>query len=503
MSAAEGPGVDGVGVLRGWRGSRGRRGSGERWKRRGWRGGLDRQWRRARGSIGEGGDGGIGGEAGKTGIAGKPWDAAYPDDLRIAGDAGMAQGGGRALSSPQARSYRRCPAAARGGPKLEGNDIIYLDNHSTTPVDRRVAAVVCEALRSTFGNPNSVAHAVGTEARRVLEDSRAHVAILAGVDSRDVVLTCGATEAIQLAIAHARTACLSRSPLRVVSTPVEHRSVLRALDELRKGEAAEVRYLSVDRAGRIDPTDLRRHLTEGADLVCIMAANNEVGTLYPVAQIAAMARDAKALLLVDATQAAGRMPLHAKEWGVDYLTLSGHKIYGPKGTGCLAFGTGLQLAEQPASTPNVPAMAGFGEACRLRVMEMADDEPRISRLRDRLQDLLQSKIPDLVVNGDTCARLNGNLHVSIPGTLNDAVLSRLHDRVALSTGSACTSGAHSPSHVLVALGLEEELIDGALRIGVGKFTTAEEIERAAELISNAALEVREAINRRAGAAAKG
>jgi cysteine desulfurase len=289
----------------------------------------------------------------------------------------------------------------------------------------------------------------------------------------------------------------------VISTPVEHRSVLQALEELRKSEAAEILYLSVDGAGRIDPADLHRHLIRGADLVCIMAANNEVGTVYPVEQIAAMAGDAKALLLVDATQAAGRMPLHAKDWGVDYLIFSGHKIYGPKGTGCLALGTGLQLAEQPAGTPNVPAIAGFGEACRLRVLEMTDDERRILRLRDRLQDLLQSKIPDLVVNGDTSARLNGNLNVSIPGALNDAVLSRLHDRVALSTGSACTSGAQSPSHVLVALGLEEELIDGALRIGVGKFTTDEEIECAAELISLAALEVREAIHGRAGAAAKG
>lgn len=387
---------------------------------------------------------------------------------------------------------------------VDDPDAIYLDNHATTPVDPRVVKVVYEVLRSTFGNPNSVDHAFGARARAVVDEARVHIGALVGAEPSHVVPTSSATEAVRLALTHARRLCARKGrPLRVISSPTEHRAVLDRLEDLREDGLAEVRFLSVDRLGRLDLDELVAALRDGADLVCAMAANNEVGTIHPVERIAEAARAAGALVLVDATQAAGKLPLRARDWGVDYLTLSAHKIYGPKGAGALVLGTGLPWTEPKGGTPNVPAIAGLGEACRLRILEMEEDEARVSQRRDRLEVLLRDRIPGLVVNGDRYARLPGNLHVSVPGAPNDAILVRLYERVAISTGSACTAGAESPSHVLVAMGLEGELIEGALRIGVGKFNTDEEIERAGELIAAAALEVRETMRGRASATAGG
>ena len=226
-----------------------------------------------------------------------------------------------------------------------------------------------------------------------------------------------------------------------------------------------------------------------------MAANNEIGNIYPIREIGEIAQKYNIPFLGDASPAVGKIPIDFEQWGITYLAISGHKFYAPKGIGALIvrkgdhlepiiFGGGHQKGLR-SRTFNVPGIVGLSEACRLRMLEMEEDEQAITRLRDKLQNLLQEKIPNQVVNGDLTSRLAGNLHISIPGIPNSAVLARIRAHLAISTGSACSSGVAAPSHVLRAMNLPEELIAGSLRIGLGKFTTEEEIIQSAEIISDA------------------
>ena len=364
---------------------------------------------------------------------------------------------------------------------------IYLDHHATTPVDPRVANVVMHAMTGEFGNANSVDHAFGEAAGALVTTAREAVAALVGSGPKHVHFTSGSTEAIRLALMHAISRG-RRSPLRVALTMVEHKAVIDAVSIAARSGQVELCWIEVDKQGCLSSDSLQAAIAAGIDLVCLMAANNEVGTIYPVPEVALQVRECGAAIMVDATQAAGRIPLHACHWGIDYLVLSAHKLYGPKGVGALISPVGdlrTQISDliwASEGTPNVPGIAGFGEACRLRHLEMVEDESRITGLRNRLQSQLTDSIPDLAVNGDLSCRLGGNLHISVPGIPNDAVMARLHQRVAISTGSACASGAHGPSHVLHAMALSEDLQEGALRIGVGKFNTEDEIDRAAEEI---------------------
>jgi cysteine desulfurase len=228
---------------------------------------------------------------------------------------------------------------------------------------------------------------------------------------------------------------------------------------------------------------LRRECRSGADLVCVMAANNEVGTIYDTRAVCELAAETGASTLIDATQAAGRVDLRFSEWGATYMVFSAHKMYGPKGAGALV--TDACSIPRSEGTPNVPAFAGLGEACRLRRLEMDEDEPAAAGLRDRLQKSLLNAVPGLVINGDPEARLSHSLHVSVPDVPNDVVISLVRGRVALSTGSACHSGALEPSHVLRAMDLSPALQEGALRMAVGKFNHAAEIDAAAEYLSSA------------------
>ena len=267
-------------------------------------------------------------------------------------------------------------------------------------------------------------------------------------------------------------------------------------------EEVVVRWIPVDGQARLDMAALRTVCEEGVDLVCVMAANNEVGTIYPIEDIVGIAVRSGAQTLIDATQAAGRIPIEVSGWGITYLTLSAHKIYGPKGVGALiappsfqswiANGSGLGAGH---GTPNVPGIAGLGRACELRRLEMESDEARMKAQRDRLEELLSANIEGLVVNGDRKHRLSNNLHVSVVGVPNDAVISRLRHHVALSSGSACESAAQTPSHVLQAMGLSEPLREGALRIGTGIFTTDDEIESAGTHITEAVTAIRHALGR--------
>jgi len=234
-----------------------------------------------------------------------------------------------------------------------------------------------------------------------------------------------------------------------------------------------------------------------------MAANNEIGTIYPIQAIGAIAQQYNTPLLCDASQAAGKIPIAFREWGITYLAISGHKIYAPKGIGALIikknhylepliYGGGHQKGMR-SGTLNVSGITGLGEACHLRQLEMADDEREIAIKRDRLQTLLQQSIPDLVINGDLTNRLAGNLHISIPNIPNKAIIARIRHQLAISTGSACSSGVEAPSHVLQAIGLSEPLIEGALRISIGKFTTDEDIEQAGNILKLAIHQVQKAL----------
>jgi cysteine desulfurase len=341
-----------------------------------------------------------------------------------------------------------------------------------------------------------VEHVYGEVAAALVTDARHEVAALVHADPEGVHFTSGSSESIRLAVAHA-VAGRGQQPLRVALTTVEHRAVLDTVAAHERCGEVTVRWLPVDGRARLDMAALEAACHDGIDLVCVMAANNEVGTLYPVEQVARIAGQAGAHTLIDATQAASRVPIHAAAWGITYLTVSAHKLYGPKGIGALIVPPELdvRLSHGPTpgtgnGTPNVPGIAGLGEACRLRRLEMAKDEPCIAVQRDRLEGLLLAGIDGLVINGDRECRLSHNLHVSVPDLPNDVVIARLRHSVALSTGAACSSGAHTLSHVLRAMGVSAAVQEGALRMGIGKFTTDEDIEHAAASIIQAATTLR-------------
>ena len=380
------------------------------------------------------------------------------------------------------------------------NPPIYLDNHATTPTDLRVADIALHHMLEGFGNASSVDHVFGDAAQRAIEVAGERVAELIGASDSRVVFTSGATEAINLAIQGlVRLTSDSSGPVRIVVSAVEHPAVLHTCEALTNQGLASVYVLDVDEHARIDVQELSHRCRNGVDLVCIMAANNEVGTIYQIAEIASVAHEHGALFLTDATQLAGLGAIRFTEWGLDMLALSGHKIYGPKGTGALVLTREVRLAPiiyggahqdgYRAGTVNVPGVAALGEACRLRLAEGIKDARRIKKQRDRLQLLLQDALPTLSVSGDQSNRLPGNLHVSIPGIPNQAVIARIRKHLAVSTGAACSSGIEAPSHVLRAMRLDDAELAGALRIGVGKFNTDNEIERAARLLIDAVSEV--------------
>ncbi|HBB35591.1 MAG TPA: aminotransferase [Cyanobacteria bacterium UBA8803] len=379
---------------------------------------------------------------------------------------------------------------------------IYLDYHSTTPVDRRVADRIYHYMTEEFGNASSVDHSWGDRAEEAIKHAAKQVAKLVGASPREIVWTSGATESINLVIQGSLSPNPGK-PHRIALLPLEHKAVLDTCHILEKRGWAELTYLQVDSRGRLNLNHLEQVCAERLSLVCVMAANNEIGNIYPIEAIAQIAQRYGIPFLCDASQAVGKIPINFEEWGITYLAISAHKLYGPKGCGALVvrkghhlepiiFGGGHQKGMR-SGTLDVPSIIGLGEACRLRQLEMKEDEKAIASKRDRLQSLLLDKIPGLVINGDTTSRLAGNLHISIPDIPNSAVIARVRSKLAISTGSACSSGVETPSHVLQALNLPSEVIEGALRIGLGKFTTDEEIDRAAEILSTAVSKTRQAM----------
>jgi len=376
-----------------------------------------------------------------------------------------------------------------------GRHGIYLDYFSTTPVDPRVLDYYCQLLRSNFGNPSSVDHDLGTAAASLVKASRNKIADLVNCDPGEITFTSGATESISLFLQGfvAGLARRGNTKLRVVTSPVEHPAVLENLHALVQAERIELQMLSVDSKGRINLAELETMLETGADLVCVMAVNNEVGNIYPTERIAELASAHRAVYFCDATQAIGKIPFSLASHPDTAVAFSGHKFYAPKGIGVLMadralpirplfFGGGQQRALRPG-TLNAPLIATLAYALEIAFAELAADAERIRNLRDTLEQQLLAHYPRAVVNGDRANRVAGALHVSLVGHSNKQLISRIRHELAISTGAACSSGSERPSHVLRAMHLPQELIDSALRISLGRFTTAEEIAGALRLLA--------------------
>ncbi len=364
---------------------------------------------------------------------------------------------------------------------------IYLDHHSTTPVDPRVLDAMLPYFSEHYGNASSRSHAFGRTAAAAVEQARERVAQAIGASYAEVVFTAGATESNALAI----KGSAHRQPgAHLVTSAIEHRSVLDACRRLQT-DGWSLTVLPVDRFGRVDPDDVRRALRPDTVLVSVMAANNEIGTLQPIGEIGAIVRASGALFHVDATQALGRMALDVDAASIDLLSLSAHKLYGPKGAGALYLrrrprrveplplieGGGQENGLRPG-TLNVPAIVGMGVACELMVEATDSESARLRALRERLFAALARELDGLVLNGHPEQRLAGNLNLGIDGVQADALLLGLPD-VAVSAGAACSTGAVKPSHVLEAIGAAGGGARAALRFGIGRFNTEEEIDRAA------------------------
>jgi cysteine desulfurase len=367
---------------------------------------------------------------------------------------------------------------------------IYLDYQATTPCDPRVVEAMAPWWSERFGNAASKTHAYGWEAAEAVETARRHVAALIGADAREIVFTSGATEANNLALlGSARAARGARD--RVIALATEHRSVLDPAARLER-EGLQVTRLGVARDGLLDVERLRAALDERVLWVSAMHANNEIGVIQDVAAIAQAAREVGALVHCDAAQSAGKLALDVRALGVDLLTLSGHKLYGPKGIGALWVRRRPPLALEPlvfgggherglrSGTLAVPLCIGLGEAARIAAFEREAESQRTRTLRDRLWERLAREIPGTGLNGHASQRLPGNLNVALP-VESSALLAALPE-LALSTGSACTSAVPEPSHVLRALGLERARALGSIRLSIGRPTTAAEVERAADLL---------------------
>ena len=377
------------------------------------------------------------------------------------------------------------------------NRPVYLDNQATTRCDPRVLDAMLPWFSEHYGNPHSIEHVMGTEAEAAIEDARGHVAALIGADAKELVFTSGATESNNIAIKGAARFALraGNERRRVVTLATEHKCVLESVADLAD-EGFEPVFLPVRPDGLLDPDVLRAALEVPTLLVSVMSVNNEIGVVQDIAALAMIAKQAGALFHTDIAQATGKIPLDLTGWKVDLASISGHKLYGPKGVGALfvrrrprvrlspLFSGGGQERGLRSGTLPAPLIVGLGEASRLAQSEMSEEAKRLGELRDRLLDRLRATIPGVVVNGSTAARIAGNLNVTFPAATAADLMARIPD-LCVSTGSACSSAAIEPSYVLRALGLDDEAASRTLRIGIGRFTSPADIDYAATALAAA------------------
>ena len=377
------------------------------------------------------------------------------------------------------------------------NRPVYLDNQATTRCDPRVVEAMLPWFSEHYGNPHSAEHVMGRTAETAVETARAHVAALLLADVREIAFTSGATESNNIAIKGAARFARSMGGdrRRIVTVATEHKCVLESVRDLRE-DGFEPVFLPVGSDGLLDPEVLRQALTTPTLLVSVMAVNNEIGVIQDTPALAAIAKDAGALFHTDIAQAVGKIPLDLSGWRVDLASVSGHKLYGPKGIGALfvrrrprvriapLFSGGGQERGWRSGTLATPLIVGFGEACRLAGLEMAADTARMAELRTRLLRRLEAEIPGILINGSMRSRIQGNLNLTFPGAKAADLMARARD-LCVSTGSACSSAEVEPSYVLCALGLTDDAAARTLRIGIGRFTSAADIDYAAAALAAA------------------
>ncbi len=373
---------------------------------------------------------------------------------------------------------------------------VYLDYQATTPVDRRVLEEMLPWFTEKFGNPNSTSHAYGREAAAAVEEARAELAALIGAEPREIVFTSGATEANNLAIKGAARFHRAQGRDHIVALATEHKCVLESARAMAR-EGCRVTLLPVASDGFVDLDALAAAIDERTCIVSVMAAHNEIGVLQPLAEIGALCRARGVLLHSDAAQAVGKVPVDVEAMKIDLLSISGHKIYGPKGIGALyvrrrprarlepLFDGGGQERGLRSGTLATPLCVGLGAASRIARAEMAAEAARLLGLRRRLLAGLRARLPDIRLNGDEERRLPGNLNLSFPGAPAPALIEACPG-LALSTGSACTAAEVEPSYVLRALGLPDALAGASLRLGLGRYTTEYEVDFAIETLASAA-----------------
>jgi cysteine desulfurase len=379
---------------------------------------------------------------------------------------------------------------------------VYMDNHATTRVDPRVLDAMLPYFTEKFGNAASRNHSFGWEAEEAVDRGRNQVAALIGAKSKEIIFTSGATESDNLAIKGVVEFYKDKGN-HIITCVTEHKAVLDSCRALERAGKATVTYLPVDKYGMVDPDAVRRAITDKTVLITIMWANNEIGTIHPIAEIGKIAKEKGIVFHCDAVQAIGKVPVDVEKAGIDLASISAHKIYGPKGIGAIyvrSKGPRVRISPQidggghergmRSGTLNVPGIVGLGAACEVAGKEMSDEAERLIQLRSQLQAGLFERLDEIYVNGHPTERLPGNLNVSFAYVEGESLLMGIND-IAVSSGSACTSATLEPSYVIRALGIDDELAHSSIRFGLGRFNTLEEVDYVTDRVSKEVKRLRE------------
>ena len=379
---------------------------------------------------------------------------------------------------------------------------VYMDNHATTRVDSRVLDAMLPYFTEKFGNAASRNHSFGWEAEEAVDKARTQIAALIGAKSKEIIFTSGATESDNLAI-KGIVEFNKEKGNHIVTCVTEHKAVLDSCRALERAGKATVTYLPVDKYGMVDPDAVRKAITDKTVLITIMWANNEIGTIHPIAEIGKLAKEKGIVFHCDAVQAIGKVPVDVEKAGLDLASITAHKIYGPKGIGALyvrSKGPRVRLTPMMdggghergmrSGTLNVPGIVGLGAACELAGKEMSEEAQRMIQMRNQLQAGLFERLDEIYVNGHPTQRLPGNLNVSFAYVEGESLLMGIND-IAVSSGSACTSATLEPSYVIRALGINEELAHSSIRFGLGRFNTEEEVDYVTERVAKEVKRLRE------------
>ena len=379
---------------------------------------------------------------------------------------------------------------------------IYMDNHATTPVDPRVLQAMLPYFSETFGNAASRNHSFGWAAEEAVDKARNQIASLINAKSKEIIFTSGATESDNLAIKGIVEFYKDKGN-HIITCVTEHKAILDSCRTLERNGKAVVTYLPVDKYGMVDPDAVRAAITDKTVLITIMYANNEIGTIHPVAEIGRIAKEKGIVFHCDAVQAVGKIPVDVDRDGIDLLSMSAHKIYGPKGVGAIyvrSKGPRVRLTPQMdggghergmrSGTLNVTGIVGLGKACEISQAEMAEENVRLLDLRNKLQAGIFERLDEVYINGHPTERLPGNLNVSFAYVEGESLLMGISD-IAVSSGSACTSATLEPSYVIRALGVDEELAHSSIRFGLGRFNTGDEVDFVTDRVTKEVKRLRE------------